>query len=108
MPSTGSGWPETSWPPARRCVLVLPSLLGTLQRHGLAAQSDDPGDLFGRTGQALQQRWISEVAEKQRAAGGLSTVVSTQFYAPAGAWLPTELGEEVLDALLEAGAAFED
>jgi len=41
-------------------------------------------------------------------AGGLSTVVSTQFYAPAGAWLPTELGEEVLDALLAAGAAFED
>lgn len=87
---------------------VLPSLLGTLQRHGLAAQSDDPGDPFGRTGRAMQQRWISEVADKQRAAGVVSPVVNAQFYAPAGAWLPTQLGEEVLDALLEAGAAFED
>jgi hypothetical protein len=86
---------------------VLPSLLGTLQRHGLAAQSDDPGDPFGRSGRAMQQRWISEVAEKHRAVGGVSPVVNAQFYAPAGAWLPTELGEEVLDALLEAGAAFE-
>jgi hypothetical protein len=87
---------------------VLPSLLGTLQRHGFAAQSDDPGGPFGRTGLAMQQRWIGEVAEKQRAAGGVSPVVNTQFYAPAGAWLPTELGEEILDALLEAGAAFKD
>jgi len=28
--------------------------------------------------------------------------------APAGAWLPTELGEEVINALLKAGAGFED
>ena len=57
----------------------------------------------------MQQRFISEVAESQAAsaAGGVSPIVgNVQFHAPAGSWLPTELGEEVLDALLHAGAAF--
>lgn len=100
------------WPAADMAVLrpalrpVLPSLLGTLNRHGLAAQSDQPGDPFGRSHRTMQQRIIGEVAQRQRAAGNVSPVVNTQFYAPAGAWLPTELGEEVLNALIQAGADF--
>jgi hypothetical protein len=85
---------------------VLPSLLGTLARHGLAAQSDEPGDPFGRTGRAMQQRFMSDVAQRQREVGNLSPVVNVQFYAPVGSWLPTELGERVLNELLEAGADF--
>jgi hypothetical protein len=84
---------------------VLPSLLGTLRRHGLAAQSDNPGDAFGRTIRAMQQRFLSDVAVKQGSGADLGAVAG---YAPAGDWLPTELGEEVLNALLEAGAEFGD
>jgi hypothetical protein len=46
---------------------VLPSVIGTLNRHGLAVQSDEPGDPFGRSHRKTQQRFISEVAERQRA-----------------------------------------
>jgi hypothetical protein len=88
---------------------VLPSLLGTLQRHGLAARGDSLIDPFGRTARTMQQRWISDVAEKlPTAAGGLSPVRgNVDFYAPADSWLPTELGEEVLNVLFEAGAEFD-
>jgi hypothetical protein len=82
---------------------VLPSLLGTLQRHGLAAQSDNPGDPFGRTGRTMQQRFLGDLALKQGSGANLGAVAG---YAPAGSWLPTELGDEVLSALIEAGAEF--
>jgi hypothetical protein len=47
---------------------VLPSLLGPLQRHGLAAQSDEPGDPFGRSGRAMQQRFLA-ILHRDKAAG---------------------------------------
>jgi hypothetical protein len=82
---------------------VLPSLLGTLQHHGLAAQSDDPGDPFGRTGRTMQQRFLGDLALEHGSRANLGAV---EGHAPAGSWLPTELGEEVLNALMEAGAEF--
>jgi hypothetical protein len=87
---------------------VLPSLLGTLQRHGLATQSDNPGDPLGRTGRALQQRFISDLADRRRTGAGdpAPGLGAIEAYAPAGSWMPTELGEEVLNALLQAGAEF--
>ena len=81
---------------------LLPSLLVTLQRHGLITRSDNPADPFGRTGRAMQQRFLSDLAS-ERGGEGLGNVPG---YAPAGSWLPTELGQEVLSALLEAGAEF--
>jgi hypothetical protein len=107
---SGASWEagQRIWPPgdiahARPMLLpVLPSLLGTLQRHGLVAQSDSPGDPFGRTGRTMQQRFLSDLASKQ-GSGALGAVAG---YAPAGSWLPTELGQEVLNTLLEAGAEF--
>lgn len=66
--------------------LVLPSLLGTLHRHGLAVQNDEPGDPFGRTARTMQQRWISDFAQQQQtASGSVSPILgNVQFYAPAG------------------------
>ena len=56
----------------------------------------------------MQQRFISDIAEKlPTGAGGLGAVRETvNFYAPADSWIPTELGEDVHTARLEAGAAF--
>lgn len=80
---------------------VLPSLLGTLQRHGLTVQSDNPSDPFGRTGRTMQQRFLSDRASQQGTWANLETIAG---YGPAGSWLPTELGQEVINALLAAGA----
>lgn len=82
---------------------VLPSLLGTLQRHGLVIQSDNPSDPFGQTGRAIQQRFLSDRAAQQGSWANLETIAG---YGPAGSWLPTELGQEVINALLAAGAEF--
>jgi hypothetical protein len=82
---------------------VLPSLLGTLQRHGLIAQSDNPGDPFGRTGRTMQQEFLNDLASKQGSGPNLGSV---EGYAPPGSWLPTEFGQEVLNSLLVAGAEF--
>jgi hypothetical protein len=84
---------------------VLPSLMGTLQRHGLAVLSDNSGDPFGRTGDAMQRRFMGDLASKQGSWADLENVVR---YAPAGSYLPTQLGQKVLDALVEAGAEFTD
>jgi hypothetical protein len=108
---TGASWApgQRIWSPRDIALLrpmlrpVLPSLLGTLQRHGLISQSENPGDPFGRTGRAMQQRFISDLESKQGSGENLGAV---EGYAPAGSWLPTELGQEVLDTLLEAGAEF--
>jgi hypothetical protein len=84
---------------------VLPSLLGTLHRHGLAALSDNPGDPFGRTGHAMQQRFVGAALSEGATAAELG---NAERPAPAGSWTPTELGEAVINALLEAGAEFSD
>jgi hypothetical protein len=54
----------------------------------------------------LQSRHEPVAAQRQRELGNMSPVVNVQFYAPAGSWLPTELGERVLNELLEAGCDF--
>ena len=90
---------------------VLSSLLRTLQRHGLAAQNDTTGDVF-------QADFAKARPGVQRAAGqarrhGKNAQPNPSFrnlasVAPVVSWSPTELGEQVIDALLEAGASFED
>ena len=58
---------------------VLPSLIGTLQRHGLAAQSSNTGDPFGRTGKTMQRRFISDLAAQQ--GGARSDLGTVEGYA---------------------------
>lgn len=80
---------------------VLPSLLGTLYRHGLAIQSGETSDPLGRRGRAMRERYIDN-----QSANPDINVGATPGYPISGSWLPTELGKLVIDTLLEAGADF--
>jgi hypothetical protein len=93
---------------------VLPGLLGTLQRHGLAARGENPADPMGRTAKSMQQRFVAD-----RLMWGVPGLPSDGEYHGSDAWAidlqastltwqPTELGEEVLNELLAAGAEFID
>jgi hypothetical protein len=48
----------------------------------------------------MNQRFVSDLAARHQNAGAIPG------YAPSRAWVPTELGQEVMDLLLEAGAEF--
>jgi len=90
---------------------VLSSLLGTLQRHGLAVQNDTTGDAFRRTSQTLDQEWQRATTQARRRGKNAQPMPSFRnlsTVAPEVTWSPTELGEQVIDYLLEAGASFED
>jgi hypothetical protein len=108
VPALGASWSvgQRIWHPADigsarpRLSPALPSLLGTLQRHGLVTRGDSADDPFSRTGREMNQRFVSDLAARHQNAGAIPG------YAPSRAWVPTELGQEVMDLLLEAGAEF--
>jgi len=82
---------------------IVPSLLGTLQRHGLIVQNDN-------TGEAV--RWYSEESEEQPgdryARYSTSSVPDRKRTAPESTWSPTELGEQVFLRFRDAGTELED
>lgn len=91
---------------------LAPSLLGTLQRHGLAVQNQNTDETIERLQRKLESAFM-ELYEHSRDGGG---------YRPAGAprlstgrdvtqeptWSPTELGEQVYLRFLDAGTNVPD
>jgi hypothetical protein len=88
---------------------VLPGLIGTLIRHGLAEQNDREQEAIEQLGKELH-------GQLQRQAAAIrSTKRSNNLRQPLAApsvrldrtWLPTQLGEIILGYYLEAGACDE-
>jgi hypothetical protein len=93
-----------------RLKLVLPSLLGTLQRHGLIMQDDNTVEAMVKMSEAMEQ----QTAWKQHINGGRLRGVPVGL-SSAGignlvpqSWSVTDLGELVLERYREAGADLPD
>ena len=81
---------------------VLPVLLGTLRRHGLAEQNDITTEAIRRFSRELG----SISAATRSSAARMATSIHNM--PPAPSWSPTELGKQVLDRFGEAGAQIPD
>jgi hypothetical protein len=83
---------------------LLPGLLGTLQRHGLAVQNDSSSETVERTLKEVINKYNSQLGSAQR--GGRSTLVPLQepAFMPEveRTWSPTEFGALVLSYYHEA------
>jgi hypothetical protein len=89
--------------------LVLPSLIGTLQRHGLVVQNDEtPGALAKVSEQARDSlRRGSSGGRPWRDAPVMPTTPEIRLITTAPTWSPTELGERVLGYYQLAAAEFD-
>jgi hypothetical protein len=105
-------WPMQLIAHARpRLAPLAPSLLGTLQRHGLVVQNDKTGEAIENYGQALEKK-IADY-EQQRITGAHRrhrppSVLNPAKLAPEPTWSPTELGEQVFLRFRDAGTALDD
>jgi hypothetical protein len=90
---------------------LTPSLIGTLQRHGLVVQNDNADETVERLQRAVESAF-SQMYEYVRAGGGFSTRgaprLSTHDVAQEPSWSPTELGEQVFLRFREAGKNLDD
>ena len=83
---------------------VLSSLLGTLQRHGLAAENDGAAEGLGQLGQDLVQQVNRQAGQTQRGRQPRPvTLRQPTIRNGAPSWSPTELGETILDYYRLAG-----
>jgi hypothetical protein len=109
-------WRE--WPPelitrARPNLAPLaPSLLGTLQRHGLVVQNDKTGEAIEKYARAFGEK-LAEQYRRQGRAGAfrpsnVPRVINPAELAPEPTWSPTELGEQVFLRFRDAGTELED
>jgi hypothetical protein len=80
---------------------VVPSLLGTLQRHGLAVQNDNTAQALENYGKEFDRRQGRRVPQATPRISGKSVV-------PPASWSPTDLGDQVLTRFLDAGAEVPD
>ena len=93
---------------------VLTSLLGTLQRHGLADQNDQTPRLLEHFSKELHRQTVRRGSgpEAPRSGDGtlLPPTISTatmNMLAPAPSWEPTELGERILEYYQLAAREFD-
>ena len=83
---------------------VLTSLLGTLQRHGLAAENDSTPEALEQFGKVMTQQVNRQAGQNQRGRQARPpTRRETAAYLPGPSWSPTELGETILDYYRLAG-----
>jgi hypothetical protein len=80
---------------------VVPSLLGTLQRHGLAVQNDNTAQALENYSQEFDRRQGRRIPQAMPRISGKSV-------APPSSWSPTELGDQVLTRFRDAGAEVPD
>lgn len=83
---------------------VLTSLLGTLQRHGLAAENDSAPEVLEQLSKDLVQQVNRQAGKMQR--GRPATPITLRETKPRNVepnWSPTELGEKVLGYYRLAG-----
>jgi hypothetical protein len=92
---------------------ILPSLLGTLQRHGLAVQNDNTARAIQRYADTLRKDAEQRLPRPNRSNAGRSPIPrvlpsTIKSMTPAPSWSPTELGEQVLGRFREASADVPD
>jgi hypothetical protein len=83
---------------------VLTTLLGTLQRHGLAAQNDTAPEVLKQLSEDLMQQVNRQAGQMQRGQQMKPiTLQRSTIRDVEPSWSPTELGEKVLDYYRLAG-----
>jgi hypothetical protein len=91
---------------------VAPSLLGTLQRHGLVVQNDNAAEAIENYGKEFEKLLARQVGQQTRAGAsrlsGAPHVGNVERLVPALTWSPTELGEQVFLRFLDAGTDIDD
>lgn len=88
---------------------VLTTLLGTLQRHGLAAQNDTAPEVLKQLGENLMQQVNRQAGQMQRGKQMKPiTLERPTIRDVEPSWSPTELGEKVLDYYRLAGEEVPD
>jgi hypothetical protein len=95
-----------------RLAPVAPSLLGTLQRHGLAMQNDNTPQAIEQYQQQLEAAIARQYRQDSRAGAfrptGVPTVTGAGRMVPEPTWSPTELGEQVYLRFRDAGTKLSD
>lgn len=94
-----------------RLAPVIPSLLGTLQRHGLAVQNDNTPQAIRQHQRQLEQASARQNAQDARRGNrprGVPRVTNVERMVPEPTWSPTELGEQVLLRFRDAGTNLPD
>jgi hypothetical protein len=91
---------------------IAPTLLGTLQRHGLVVQSQNIDETIERLQEKLESAF-RELYEHSRAGGGYSPTGAPRLSAARDltqepTWSPTELGEQVFLRFHDAGTDLDD
>ena len=90
----------------------MPSLLGTLQRHGLVVQNDKTGEAIEKYAQEFEKKLGDQYRREGRAGAfrpsSVPRVNNPAKLAPEPTWSPTELGEQVFLRFHEAGTKLED
>ena len=90
---------------------VAPSLLGTLQRHGLVVQNDNAREAIEQYAEAFAKdnaRYEQEGGHNAFHPHGLPQVYDAGGLVPELTWSPTELGEKVLIRFQDAGTDLAD
>jgi hypothetical protein len=91
---------------------LAPSLLGTLQRHGLVIQNDKTGEAIEKYAEALEDQLGRQYAREGRAGAfrpsSVPRVQNPAGLAPEPTWSPTELGERVYLRFRDAGTELPD
>jgi hypothetical protein len=85
---------------------MLPGLLGTLQRHGLAVQNDVSSEIVERALKELEDNFNSALGKTIAAGAARPVPMRMPLSIPRveTTWSPTELGDQVLQFYKEAGA----
>lgn len=91
---------------------LAPSLLGTLQRHGLAVQNDMTGEALEKYGRELEIKQGEQYAREGRGGAfrpsSVARVPNPARLVPEPTWSPTGLGEKVYLRFRDAGTKLED
>jgi len=94
-----------------RLASIVPTLLGTLQRHGLVIRNDNAADAIERYARELAKdtaRYEREGGSRAFHPSGPPHVSNAGRLVPALTWSPTELGEQVFLRFRDAGTGLED
>ncbi len=94
-----------------RLASIVPTLLGTLQRHGLVVQNDNVTEAIERVASELAKdtaRYEREGGSRAFHPSGPPHVANAGRLVPALTWSPTELGEQVFLRFRDAGTGLED
>lgn len=91
---------------------IAPSLLGTLQRHGLVVQNDNAIKGIENYSKEFEKQLGRQYNRQTRAGAfrpsGVPHVANVEHLVPALTWSPTELGEQVFLRFRDAGADLND